>query len=174
MSVGTGTAIAIAVAAGTATAGAYAAHEQSNAAETAANQQTDASNDALHLTQQQYAQQREDLGPYRDIGVQSLGRLSELMGFAPYTGEPAKPADIKPTTTKVDGDLPKKKAEQYAGPTLGPGGMATMGNAQPATQPSAPNAGGQLVQVRAPDGSVGSVPINRLPDAIAAGGTRIN
>lgn len=176
MSVGTGTAIAIAVAAGTAGGTAIAAHEQSSASDHAVDQQTEASNEALHVNAREYQQERDDLAPYRHIGTEALGSLSQLMGFSPYVGEPAKPIDAKPAPAKGDLlDTPKKKMDQYnpGNVRLGPGGMASMGDAQPPQQPGAP-VGTQTVQVRAPNGAVGSVPIDRLPDAIAAGGTRIN
>lgn len=174
MSVGTGTAIAIAVAAGTGAAGAYAAHEQSSAASDAAAVETTAANEALHVNQRQYEQQRDDLGPYRHIGTEALGTLSQMMGFSPYVAEPPK-ADLdgKPAAAKGDLlDVPKKKMDQFnpGNVRLGQGGMASMGAPQ---QPGAP-VSTQTVQVRAPNGAIGSVPYDRLPDAIAAGGTRIN
>lgn len=178
MSVGTGTAIAIAVAAGTTAGAAYSAHESSNASENAVDQETQSANEALHVNEREYRQERDDMGPYRHVGTEALSSLSQMMGFSPFVAAPEKTADpnAKPAPAKGDlFDVSKKKIDQFnpSNVRLGPGGMASMGGAQPPQQPGAP-VGNQTVQVRAPNGAIGEVPIDRLPDALAAGGTRVN
>lgn len=52
---------------------------QADAAQQAAQLQSDAAQRGMDISQQQYAQTREDLEPYRDIGGQAMGRLGSLM-----------------------------------------------------------------------------------------------
>jgi hypothetical protein len=56
----------------------WAANTQANAAKDAAKLQSDATNRSLDIQKQIYDQQREDLQPWRQSGVNALARLNEL------------------------------------------------------------------------------------------------
>lgn len=81
----------IAVGAGIAVAGTVAASAiQASAARNAAETQAESAGQALTVQQQQYQQQREDIGPWREAGVRGLGQFERLARqgppqFAPFT-----------------------------------------------------------------------------------------
>lgn len=62
----------------------YAGILQSQAAQVAAQQAAQATNDALSAISRQYLQARADVQPYRTEGVQALNQLNQYLGLNPY------------------------------------------------------------------------------------------
>ncbi len=95
----------------------YSSYQQGKAAKEAARASADASNYAADLQNDQYLQSREDLAPYRHIGVQALNQLGSLYGFSPYQAANDAPA-ASPAATATPADVGAVKTAQAT--TAGP------------------------------------------------------
>lgn len=154
--------VASAIAAGGAIgSSAIAAH----ASKSAAGQQVDASNKALGVEQQVYEDQKNNLAPYRQAGTDALTRASSL-------ADAGSPIGLK---TFTNGNLPQVSLNRQPGAPVSsmpqnaapPMGLATMGQAQ---SPQAPAAnGGGMVQLRAPNGSMRTVPAAQVAHYLQLG-----
>ncbi len=133
---------------------------------------------ALALQKQIYDTTRGDLGPYRDIGGAAVGQLGYGLGLPGYESgkAPAQPTP-SPFSNPVVGGPGASQSQIQPGTrtvTNTPGSMSNAtgsGNTiNPYFTAGQQAAGGGMVTVKAPNGSVGQIPANRLNEALAAGG----
>ncbi len=162
----------------------FGAHEAASGTADAAKTQADATNRALDITQQQYQQQRSDLGPYRAAGQGAVGQLSYLLGVPGFEGGATSHAAPPDAPTFAPNNVTQQQLDPGQQQALVSDALkntpfplqkdflfqrAAAGNPYVA-QGQAAAGGGQMVTVKAPNGSVGQIPANRLNDALAAGG----
>lgn len=139
-----GTTATLAIVGGIGAAGSVASAKiASNAAKDAAQTQAKAGQQALTTQQQMYQQARQDFNPYQQAGAGALGRLGQRASAAPPAFTPGQPSNFG---TMGTGQNP---ALQPAGATNAPHGMG-----QPPT--------GQMVTLRAPDGTTQQFPADRV------------
>ncbi len=132
---------------------AISAHSNTEAAKIAAEQ----ADKALAIQQQQYALQRQDTAPYRALGQGAVGNLGFLSGIAAPT-----PDEL----TQLSSTVPKTAPPALPTASTPPQpSLATLG------QPSSGSS--QMVQVRSPSGSIGTIPAAMLQQALAAGATQV-
>jgi hypothetical protein len=147
---------------------------QNRAAGKASAQQQQAAREALAVQQQQYAQTRQDLGPYRQQGGVGLSALSSLLGL-PAPGPEAPPVPLASTAPPAAPSLANTGAPSRAIPL--PGGMAggtgvpSRAVPIPGGGPGTPGPGGQVL-LRAPSGQTKLVPFEHVDYYLARGATR--
>jgi hypothetical protein len=155
-------AVPAAIAGGQLITGALGAHAANKAAQT----QAASADKALELNRQIYQQQRADMMPYVQGGQSAFQTL--LNGWQARQGNAAQPAgpSIGNGASPFGAAMGNGAAPggQYL-PQAGAGPMG--GNA------GAPQAGGQMVTLRAPTGEVQAVPAQHADKLIAMGATRV-
>ena len=135
----------------------------SNAAKKAAQTQETAGERALGFQTQAYQQQRADVAPYAQAGQASLANLT-AMGQQPVVSR--GPNGYQPTRPPAPAPMPAASPM-----TLNQIGPAS--GARP-RGPMSPDGGdSQMVQLRAPDGSVQAVPATVAPHYLSRGAVRV-
>lgn len=132
---------------------AIASHANTEAAKLQAEQ----ADKALALQKEQYALQRQDTAPYRALGQGAVGNLGYLSGI----NIDEKVPELSSTVPKVPYGV--TVAQGVAAPQA-QASLSSLG--QPTTSPS-------MVRVKAPNGQIGTIPADKLPAALAAGGTQV-
>jgi len=144
------------------------AKKQSNAAKDAAKIQQAAADKVAGINRGVYQQQMAGMEPYAAVGrssVNTLGRL--LQPGVPYTpqmqmADAQRQYNAPPPWSMTPGEGPQTAVPRATGPRAG--------------APSAPPGGGgygDTVMLRAPNGSVRSVPADQAQQFIAKGAVRV-
>lgn len=98
----------------------YAAQVQANAAREAADLARKSVQDAIHSINQNYAQARYDVQPYRTAGVQALNQLNQYLGLDAYNPGAAPTAPEVPTIENLKNDITKSQVRNYFYNNLSP------------------------------------------------------
>jgi len=191
MAVATSTLIAIGV---SAAASAYSAHKQAGAVKDAATTEGAAANEALALQKQMYEQTRTDNQSYRQIGNGALSQLGYGLGIdmtppaaapiatpaapvAPAVPPPSGPGGGIGGAVKTVGGGAVNAIKDVGGGALrflhlpgAPDKRPPTPAAAPVQQAAQTQSQSGYVQMRSPSGSIGRVPIDKVPAAQAAGG----
>jgi hypothetical protein len=131
----------------------------SHAAKKAAKTQTAAGQQALGVQNRVYQDQMAGMAPYAQTG----GAANSLMGRLMTAPGGSQFASQGPMSGPAAAPLSSGFASALSGPqgpTMGPQGLMQTG-------------GGQMIQLRAPDGSMGSVPAHLADQFIAKGAQRV-